>query len=126
MCFTEFVSLASVDRLKALEFLETSDTFDNLHCDLFTINTDPRLNGVKPFANITAHSYFADEEEVLMMIGSSFQLVDIHHDRQIWHIEMRFCGDNDHSLKPINEHMKNKYGGVDGETDLLLFGSVLC
>ncbi len=54
----------SVDRLKALEFLETSDTFD----DLFTINTDPRLNGVKPFANITAHSYFADEEEVLMMI----------------------------------------------------------
>ncbi|CAF2942188.1 unnamed protein product [Rotaria sp. Silwood2] len=115
----------SIERKQALEFLNATTISDDLQCVLITIDADPRLDGVKPFANITTHSYFPDEKEVLMMLGSIFQLIDIRSDDKIWLMRMKLCGDNDHAWKPIFAQMKNQYGGGDGQTDLLSFGSVL-
>jgi tetratricopeptide (TPR) repeat protein len=126
----EFISInsflsTSVDRQQALNFLNDLDLSDDFQRVLFTIDADPRRVGVKPFANITSYSYFSEEQEVLMMLGSIFQIVNIRRDRQISFIRIRLCGDNDHHLKPMFEHMKNQYGGNDKQTDLLSFGTVL-
>ncbi|CAF5161246.1 unnamed protein product, partial [Rotaria sp. Silwood1] len=56
----------SIERKQALAFLDATTISDDLQRVLIMIDADPRLDGVKPFANITIHSYFTDEKEVLM------------------------------------------------------------
>jgi tetratricopeptide (TPR) repeat protein len=121
--FNSFLS-TSVDRKQALHFLSASDVSGDLQRVLFEIDADPRIDGVKPFANITSFSYFPREVEVLMMLGSIFRVAHIYLDNQVWIIQMRLCSDNDHDLKPIFDHMKNELAG-GGETNLLSFGIVL-
>ena len=125
----EFISInsfffASLDRRLALFCIADSTIYDDFERILFEIHADPRLDGVKPFANITSLSYFREEEEVLFMVGSIFRLTDIWFDEsRPWTIRMKLCSDNDHDLKSTFEHMKNEYGC--GETTLLSFGNVL-
>lgn len=93
----------------ALHFLGDSELPNKLQRVLFEIDADPRY-GTKPFANISAFSQFPDEDEILMMAGSVFQVIDIRHEgNQKWTIRMRLCSDNDHELKSIIEHMKNEF-----------------
>ncbi|CAF2520398.1 unnamed protein product [Rotaria sp. Silwood2] len=92
----------SIEQKQALKFLNATTITDDLQRVLIVIDADPRIDGVKPFANITVHSYFPGEKEVLMMLG-----------------------DKQHTWKPVFEHMKNQHGRDDGQTDLLSFGSVL-
>ncbi|CAF1030410.1 unnamed protein product [Rotaria sordida] len=115
----------SIEREQALRFLNATNISDDSQRVLITIDADPRLDGVKPFANITNYSYFAHEQEVLLMLGSIFQLIDIHYENQVWLMQMRLCDDKNHTWKSVFEQMKNQYGGGDGQTDLLSFGSVL-
>ncbi|CAF1200358.1 unnamed protein product [Didymodactylos carnosus] len=90
----------SISRQLALSFLELSTISDDLQRVLFEIDADPRLSGIKQFANITSFSYFPGEDEVLMMSGSIFRLVNIHRDDgRVWIIQMTLCDDNDHDLK---------------------------
>jgi tetratricopeptide (TPR) repeat protein len=125
----EFISLSSflstsLNREVALSFLVNSNTSDDLERVFFEINADSRLKDAKPFSNITSHSYFRKEEEILFMIGSIFQLVRIDHDHDgIWIIQMKLCSSNDHQLKSLFEHMKSEYN--DGDNTLLLFSDVL-
>ncbi|CAF3513860.1 unnamed protein product [Rotaria sp. Silwood1] len=126
----KFISINSffsttVDRDVALFFLGDSSGNDDLQRVLFEIDADPRFDGIKPFANITSLSYYPDEEEVLMMIGSIFRLIDIHYESdQMWQIRMKLCSNNDHDLKLISDHMKNEYFG-SGEPNLGQFGNLL-
>jgi tetratricopeptide (TPR) repeat protein len=80
--------------------------------------------GLKPFADISKFSYFKDEDEILMMLGSVFRLnkIYLHHD-QIWRIQMTLCSDNVGDLKKTFNHMEVQYGVMD--TRLLLFANVL-
>ncbi|CAF1127736.1 unnamed protein product, partial [Rotaria sordida] len=48
----------STDRQLALSFLYSSTVVDNMQRILFGIDADPRLEGIRPFANITNLSYF--------------------------------------------------------------------
>jgi tetratricopeptide (TPR) repeat protein len=124
----EFISItsffsASFDRQLAL-FYVTDSTFSNdFERVLFDIEADPRLDGVKPFANINSLSYFCGEKEVLMTIGSIFRLINIFQEDGVWIIQMKMCSDHDHDLKSTFEHIKNEYG--PGDTTLLSFGHVL-
>ncbi|CAF4597674.1 unnamed protein product, partial [Rotaria magnacalcarata] len=66
----QFISMnsflsTSLDRRLALSFLTSSPVTDDLQRILFEIDLDPTLAGIKPFANITSNSFFADEQEVL-------------------------------------------------------------
>jgi tetratricopeptide (TPR) repeat protein len=91
--------------------------------DLFEIDADPRLAGVKPFANITSISHFPSEEEVLFMPGSIYRLTDLVYEDTLCIIRMTLCNDNDRELESVFEYMKNQYG--NGERNLLTLGAVL-
>ncbi len=128
-CKGEFISInsflsTSLDRNLAMFFITGSDISNDLERVFFEIDADPQLENIKPFSNITSHSYFPDEEEVLFMIGSIFQLVHVHRNQDgIWMIRMKLCTSNDHQLKLLLEHLKSEYN--DGENNLISFGDVL-
>ncbi|CAF3883668.1 unnamed protein product [Rotaria sp. Silwood1] len=97
----------------------------NLERVLFEIDADSKVVKTKPFANITMLSYFADEEEVLFMLGSIFRLNSITYDddNQVWIIEMSLCADDEHRLKQVLGDMKKE---IDAdETNLCTLGKVL-
>ena len=128
----EFISInsffsTSLDRSKALRFLQGSDVSSELHRVLFDIDADHRLVKSKPFADISSFSDFSDEREILFMIGSIFRLIEIDrdNDQQIWIIKMKLCGDDEHQLKKLFDHMKKEYGGGNNDVNLRFFGNVL-
>ncbi|CAF1468503.1 unnamed protein product [Adineta steineri] len=107
-------------------FVESSDYTQKV---LFEIDADPRLDNIKPFANITQHSYFSNEEEILFMIGSIFKINEIKHDDNddnngIWNIQLVLCSNNDHQLQLLFQYMQDELGY--GETSLYELGRVLC
>jgi tetratricopeptide (TPR) repeat protein len=111
----------SLDRPKAYDFLlEPSD----LERVLFEIDADPKLPGIKPFANISPFSAFPDEKEVLFMLGSIFRIGNITYDRnRVCTIKLTLCGDSDHDLETIFNHMKIQ--DEQAQLDLIRLGDVL-
>jgi tetratricopeptide (TPR) repeat protein len=127
----EFISMNSffsttTNRHRALGFLNSSDISDDLHRALFEINADHHVVITRPFADISLYSAFPDELEVLFMIGSMFRLENVRqNDDRIWIVRLKLCGDDEHRLKPLFEHMKKTFGG-DNTATLLTFGKALC
>ncbi|CAF3583241.1 unnamed protein product [Rotaria socialis] len=115
----------STDYWKALSFLDLSDASGDLERILFEIKADPKIVTTQPFADISKHSEFSDEAEVLFMIGSIFRLKSIKRDEnQVWIIQMTLCNDDEHDLKQVLTYMKQQIGS--GETNLRTLGKVLC
>lgn len=112
----QFISInsffsATLDRNRAISYIENAM---NLQPVLFEIDADPRLNVEKPFANIRYHS-FSREEEVLFMLGSVFQIMDINSlQRGIWVVKLKLCSDNNQQLDQLEDQNK-----------LISFGHVL-
>jgi tetratricopeptide (TPR) repeat protein len=125
----QFISLnsffsTSTNYWKALSFLELSDTSDDLEKILFEIDADPKMVTTKPFADISKHSDFSDEAEVLFMLGSIFRLKSIDRgEDQVWIVRMTLCSDDEHDLKQVLAYMKKQTGS--GETNLQTLGKVL-
>jgi len=117
----------SMSREKATGFLYQMEVSENLHRVLFEIDADPHLRSSKPFADISKYSAYSEEEEILFMIGCVFRLIDIRQsdDGEMWTIQMKLCGDDEHDMKILFEHMKKDYGGGNNEVDILVFGRVL-
>lgn len=121
----------SGDRDLALFFLGNVSASDASHRILFEIDVDPQVDGIKPFADVTAYSYFPSEKEVLMMVGSIFRLESIRKESQkdggvIHVIQMRLCSDNNDSTKLMYEILKTEARIEEiGKTSLLDFGNVL-
>jgi len=117
----------SINRRKALGFLSRSEITSDLCRILFVIDADPRVVKSKPFADISSLSAFSNECEVLFMIGSIFRLIKIEQmeNEEITMIHMELCGDDEHDLKDLFDHMKSKYGGGNKEVNLRSFGQVL-
>jgi tetratricopeptide (TPR) repeat protein len=91
---------------------------------LFEIDADPTMATTKPFADISSYSSFADESEVLFMLGSIFRLDNITRDAdQVWIIQMTLCSDSEHDLKQVLADMKNQSG--IGETNFHTLGKLL-
>ena len=115
----------SFDRRLALSFLMSSTVSDDLQRVLFEMEIDPTIPGIKPCADITSHSFFTDEKEVLIMLGSIFRLNKIDCRDQVWIIQMGLCSDNDDQLKPIFDCMKKEYDEGHGQSSLFSFGILL-
>ncbi|CAF4173688.1 unnamed protein product [Adineta steineri] len=97
---------------------------DNLQRVLFEINADPSVVSMKPFADITSHSDFPIETEVLFMLGSIFRLNNvILEDDQLWVITMTLYSDNEHDLKQVLSHMKDQNG--NGKADLATLAKIV-
>jgi tetratricopeptide (TPR) repeat protein len=91
---------------------------------LFEILADPNLDKIRPFANVTSLNYFPNnQEEVLFMLGSIFQLNKIHRDENdIWIIEMTLSSKTNEHLKATFDNYKND---DNDDTNLLSFGYIL-
>jgi len=114
----------TVQRETALFFMGEGNPEDNLQRVLFEIDADPRIVSAKPFADITSHSDFPIETEVLFMLGSIFRLNNITlEDDQLWIIKMTLCSDDEHDLKHVLTHMKDQNG--NGETDLCTLAKIV-
>lgn len=116
----------TVDREASLAFLDTMDSSDEfeMHKVLFEIDADPRLEDVKPFANIIWLSYCFGQQEVLMMIGSIFQITEIEHEEnQMCVIRLVLCTEHSTDLKNALKYLSKEYDGKD--MDLFTFGQVL-
>ena len=117
----------SINRRKAVGFLNSSEITSDLCRILFVIDADPRLVKSKPFADISSLSAFSNECEVLFMIGSIFRLIKIEEikNEKIITIHMELCDDDEHDLKDLFDHMKKEYDGGNEEVNLRSFGQVL-
>ncbi|CAF3495627.1 unnamed protein product [Rotaria sp. Silwood1] len=114
----------TTNRRAALSFLYSSTLSDNLERVLFQIEANPHLDGVKPFAGISSLSYFPDEDEVLLMLGSILRLVSIDvGERGVSIIRSTLCSNSDHDVQAVFDYVKKQYG--DAETTTLSFGIVL-
>lgn len=118
-----FATSANLDQ--ALEFLPDPDPNGMFKNVLFEIDANPRIKGVKPFANITKHSFYPDEEEILFMCGAIFQLLHVSQKEELCTIQLRLCGEKENNLRETCEHMKQGYGSKTDQTDLLSFGTAL-
>jgi len=98
---------------------------------LFEINADPQVvtSNNKPFADITSHSYFPKEKEVLFMVGSIFRLDSIQlnglneQGQTLAVIRMTLCGEQQYELHELYRSMREDYGNQ--ETDLRSLGTLL-
>ncbi|CAF0904747.1 unnamed protein product [Adineta steineri] len=125
----QFISINSMfstskQRTTALFYLGDITTQIDLERVLFEIDADPKIVTTKPFADISEHSHFPSESEVLFMIGSIFRLDNINlNDDQIWIIKMTLCNDDEHNLKQVLMHMKQQI--ENEETNLRTLGKLL-
>ena len=125
----EFISInsffsTSLNRELALSFIANANILDESEHVLFEIEADPQLENISPFTDITSLSYFPGEEEILFMIGSIFQLIRVHRDKDgISIIRMKLTSSNDLQLNALLEHLKNEHNRQ--ENTLLLFCEIL-
>lgn len=118
--FNSFLS-TSIAEKKAKKFI--SEDVNDKEKVLFEIDADPHLNNVNSFQNISTKSAYA-EEEILFMIGSIFQILEIRNDKDdIWNVRLKLCANNDEQLKNLFEYMRIELG--NGETNLYYFAGVL-
>lgn len=101
----------TLDRQAVLPFLRRSnETSDNVKHVLLEISADPSVINKKPFADISAHSDFAKEAEVLFMFGSIFRVREvIQGEDQIWIIRLELSSDSDHDMKDVINQMRDDY-----------------
>jgi tetratricopeptide (TPR) repeat protein len=123
----EFISMNSflsttVERKKATAFLPQNNwTTDQLQYVLFEIDIDPSLE-TKPYADISAHSRYPNEHEVLFMIGCIFRMRKIWREDNLWIVQLDLCAERDHHFATMFSFLKEKLGD---ETDLCSFGNLL-
>jgi hypothetical protein len=73
---------SSLDRKTALVYTPDSNSSDEYKCVLFTIEADPQIKGVKPFAKIHTLSNCDDSNAILFMIGSLFKITEIQDEKE--------------------------------------------
>ncbi|CAF4453220.1 unnamed protein product [Rotaria sp. Silwood2] len=121
--------LTKVNRESALPSTKISLNNNDFHCVLFKITADCNLDKTKPFAYITSQTSFNNnEDEVLFMLGSIFQLKNIYQDENnLWIIEIVLSNRENKDLKSIFKNYRNddNNNNDDDEIDLLSFGYIL-
>jgi hypothetical protein len=72
----------SIERETAKFLLGDINSLVDLEPVLFEIDADPKIVTSKSFADISKHSHFTEESEVLFMLGSIFRLQSIDHNAE--------------------------------------------
>ncbi|CAF2058463.1 unnamed protein product [Rotaria magnacalcarata] len=117
--------LTKLDRNLALISSNTPVEIKDVQPILFEIAADSNHDKTKPFAKIKSLSYLNnDQDDVLFMLGSIFQLKNIHQDDNgLWIVEMVLSNRTNTQLKPIFTDYKDD--DDDDDLDLLSFGCIL-
>jgi len=117
--------LTNVNRDSVLPYHKLSSNNNDYQSILFEISADFNLDKIKPFSNITLQKYSQNDQiEVLFMLGSIFELNNIHQDdNNLWIIEMRLTSKTNRHLKSTFEDLNNDNN--DDDINLLSFGYIL-
>ncbi|CAF1012567.1 unnamed protein product [Didymodactylos carnosus] len=75
------------------------------------------------FADIAEFSAFADDQEVLFDLNTTYRLENIAHDEQAWLIEMTTCNDGQAA---VEDYISELCYGMEDLTITILFGKHLC
>ena len=111
----------SINYTKAMAFLDFSSDLERV---LFEIKADPKMSSTKPFADISKDSDYADEAEVLFMIGSIFRLESIvQNEAKVWIVRMTLSSNEEHGLQQVLMYMKGQI--ESGDTTLRTLGKFL-
>jgi tetratricopeptide (TPR) repeat protein len=112
----------STNYSKVSSFLNFSGGLERI---LFEIKADPKMAATKPFADISEHSDYPTESEVLFMIGSIFRLESIdQNDTHVWIVRMSLSSDEEQrGLRQVLMYMKGQ--SENEETSLRTLGKVL-
>ena len=133
ICFKSFLS-ATLSREKAIFYFgainQTERSCDNYGHVLFEIEADPKnnTNGRRPFAEISQFSAFGDaEEDILFMLGTIFQVMDVCEENSIWTIKMTLWNYEDHDWNNASDIIQLDLGNqaVMDPTNLVKFCSTL-
>ena len=109
--------LTNLVRKQAMTFFKESIIPDDRQEILFEIDADPKLPGIKSFANITSLSYFVGEQQILFMPGSIFRMNQIRQEgKKLSVIQLSLATSFEEEFR-VNEHLE--------QTDLLSFGYLL-
>ncbi|CAF3648668.1 unnamed protein product [Rotaria socialis] len=131
MSLGEYISVnsffsTSLNRQQAIRFLNEYTFSHNFQKVLFEIDADPQLENLKSFAKINSISSYANEQEILFMLGSIFRLVNVKQEKNgLCTIQMILSNHNDEHLRILFDNIKNEYSGVNEETSLYSFGNIL-
>ncbi|CAF1490114.1 unnamed protein product, partial [Rotaria sordida] len=96
-------------RETAVFFAESSTTGSgSLKRILFEFDIDSRMMSARPFANVRHLSHYAEEDEVLIALGTIFRIKNIrfNNEQNIWIAKLELCSSDDFALKEIFEHEK--------------------
>ena len=109
----------SIDRNTGLFFAQASATpsVDKTRI-MFQFNINTHMTNTKPYINIKNLSYFPDEEEVLIMLGSIFKIENVEYNEgeQIWIGILSLCSEDEYELKELMKQMKEEIQeGNEGE-----------
>ncbi|CAF5218952.1 unnamed protein product, partial [Rotaria magnacalcarata] len=77
--FNNFLSISTNHNI-AISFAKSVTLTEGLTRILFKFNIDTRLQGVKPYADISKLSAVSTEAEILVMMGSIFRIEDVNCD----------------------------------------------
>ncbi|CAF0929934.1 unnamed protein product [Adineta ricciae] len=110
---------STADRNYATFLLESSAN-SKMERVLFEIDANPNLSKTKPFADVSSHSSFPDEKEILFMAGSIFRLVNHSEEHGVHTLRMVLCGEEDHDLKPLFDHFRKEINQEDGRLSLVI------
>ena len=114
----------SEDEKRSRTFLKLNFCSQQYEQVLFEIRADPEAGNGQVFSHISAHSFYPAEQEVIIMIGSIFQIVQMKRDEDdLWRISLVLCSNKEKYLQTLGQHMKEELG--TGETSLYSFGHVL-
>ncbi|CAF2063146.1 unnamed protein product [Rotaria magnacalcarata] len=114
---------SSTDYEIAVRFLSQS-TSGHLERVIFEIDADPQMVTTKPFADISIHSDFVEEAEVLFSYGTIFRLNSVSRtEQQLWSIGMSLCDENENELNDVQAQLMDQIG--TGETNLWIWGKLL-
>lgn len=88
----------TIDRNLALIFIQTRE---NMVRVLFEIHLNTNLDNTRPFAYIASYSVMPAELEVLIAVGTIFQLisVDYNSDNDTWVIIVQLCQQHSYDIK---------------------------
>ncbi len=113
--FNNFLSTSTIKKT-SISFAKRAILTEELTRILFEFSIDTRLKNTPPYAEISALSYYPNEKEILIMIGSIFHIEEViyDNDQQLWLAKLSLCDQEDYELNELVEHL-NEYvgGGID-------------
>ncbi|CAF0986725.1 unnamed protein product [Adineta steineri] len=122
MSMNNFLS-TSTDKTVAEMFVNASTNEPGMKHILFEIEIDSKIKKQCPFANIEHVSYFENECEVLISIGSVFRIRSMEKDNNsIWNVRLTLTDEEDKQVKALADGIWEK---IESDNTLLCLAKLM-